>query len=288
MQGIICVNKPRGWTSFDVVNKIKHIYNTSKVGHLGTLDPMAEGVLPVAIGRATKLFDYYLKKSKSYIAEFEFGRETDTLDNDGKTILTTDIIPSKEEITKILPNFLGEIMQTPPKYSAVKINGRRAYDLARKDIDFEIKPKPVKIDNFICTKQISPTTFEFVIDCSAGTYIRSLARDVAKMLNTVATMTKLMRVRSGEFELKDVKTIEEVEANPPGVIIPLKTVLKSLPRIQVNEQNLFRLENGVKIQMEQLSSEISTIFVGDVLFGIGKIVDGRLVVTTRLYEGEKE
>lgn len=288
MQGIVCVNKPQGWTSFDVVKKIKRIYNTPKVGHLGTLDPMAEGVLPVAIGRATKLFDYYLKKDKSYLAEFEFGRETDTLDNDGKTILTTDIIPSETEINQVLPKFLGKIMQTPPKYSAVKIDGRRAYDLARKELDFELKSKPVEIHNFTCTRQVSSTTFEFMIECSAGTYIRSLARDVAKKLNTVATMTKLVRVRSGNFELKNSKTIEEIESNPLEAIIPLKTVLKSLPTIQVGSHNLSRLENGVKIKMEQLSSEISTIFVGDILFGIGEIVDGRLIVTTRLFEGEEE
>lgn len=288
MQGIVCVNKPLGWTSFDVVKKIKRIYNTTKVGHLGTLDPQAEGVLPIAIGRATKLFDYYLKKSKSYIAEFEFGRETDTLDSEGEVVAFSQVIPSIEEINQVLPTFLGEIMQTPPKYSAVKINGRRAYDLARKDIDFEIQPKPVVIEKLVCTKQVSPSTFEFVIDCSAGTYIRSLARDIARALNTVATMTKLVRVRSGSFELRNSKTIEEIEQNPLDALTPLEEVLKSLPRIRLDIKTLPRLVNGVKIKTTQSSSEISIIYVGDILFGIGKIDNSQLLITTRLYEGEKK
>lgn len=288
MQGIVCVNKPLGWTSFDVVKKIKYIYNTTKVGHLGTLDPQAEGVLPIAIGRATKLFDYYLKKSKSYIAEFEFGRETDTLDREGEVVASSQVIPSIKEINQVLPTFLGEIMQTPPKYSAVKINGRRAYDLARKDIDFEIQPKPVVIEKLVCIKQVSPSTFEFVIDCSAGTYIRSLARDIARALNTVATMTKLVRVRSGDFELENSKTIEEIEQNPLDALTPLKKVLKSLPRIRLDIKTLPKLVNGAKIKTTQTSSEISTIYVGDILFGIGKIDNSQLLIKIRLYEGEKE
>ena len=286
MQGIVIVNKPKGWTSFDVVNKIKRIFNTSKVGHLGTLDPMAEGVLPVAIGKATKLFDYYLNKTKSYVAEFEFGYETDTLDSEGKAINKSDVIPTISQINIMVGKLTGQIMQTPPKYSAIKINGKRAYSLARQNIEFEPTPKQVEIFKLNCTKQIQPNKFEFEIECSSGTYIRSIARDLAQLLGTYATMTKLTRIRSGNFYLNESKTITELELDPSKGILALERVLGDLPQIQVKEDKLPLLINGVQIKISNKSNQFSTIYVGDKLFGLGTVVDGKLVVKVRLYEGE--
>ena len=288
MQGIVCVNKPQGWTSFDVVKKIKKIFNTSKVGHLGTLDPMAEGVLPVAIGKATKLFDYYLQKTKTYIAEFEFGYETDTLDLEGERIASSNVIPTISQINEVLPDFIGKIMQVPPKYSAIKINGRRAYDLARKSVEFTLTAKEIEIFDIKCTKEISNTKFEFEINCSAGTYIRSIARDLAVALGSVATMTSLKRIRSGNFVINDCKTIEELEINPNSGLISLETALNDLPVMLLPSHKLQLIKNGVKVRVNiKPENTLSRIYVENELLGVGEIVDGQLQLNIRLYEGEK-
>ena len=201
MQGIVNVYKPKGWTSFDVVNKLKRVYSTSKIGHLGTLDPMAEGVLPVALGKATKLFDFYLKKTKVYEAEFEFGYETDTLDAYGEVIQTSPNLPTLEEIKKATEKFLGKIKQVPPAFSAVKINGKRAYDLARNKEEFTISAKEVEVFKFDCLGKLAGNKYSFIIECSAGTYIRSLARDIAKALGSCGYVGALRRTKVGKFEL---------------------------------------------------------------------------------------
>lgn len=287
MQGIVCVNKEKGWTSFDVVKKIKRIFNTSKVGHLGTLDPMAEGVLPVAIGKATKLFDLYLHKTKEYIAEFEFGYETDSLDLEGTIINRSKIIPTKEQVGNALPKFIGKQMQVPPKYSAIKINGRRAYDLARKDIDFSPEAKEIEIHNISCLEQVSQSKFKFQIECSAGTYIRSIARDLARELNTVATMTALSRTRAGSFDITTSKTIAEIEETPESNLISLDIALGDLPLMILPQAKERLVKNGVKIRVNnQTENQLSRVYIQDELIGVGEIIDGQLQLHIRLYEGE--
>lgn len=286
MQGIVVVKKEEGWSSFDVVKKIKRIFNTSKVGHLGTLDPMAEGVLPVAIGKATKLFDYYLKKTKTYIADFEFGYETDTLDREGEVINNCNKIPTPQEIRNVLIEFIGKTMQTPPKFSAVKINGKRAYSLARENKEFEIKPKEIEIRKLELLEQLSNSKFRILIDCSAGTYIRSLCRDIAYKLNSCATMTKLERVRSGNFTLENARTVSEIEKNPQEKVISITEALSHLPKINLDEKYFEKLKNGVKITLNK-DAELSTVFVGNILFGLGEIKNKSLVLYSRFYEGEE-
>lgn len=286
MQGIVVVNKPKGWSSFDVVKKIKRIFNTSKVGHLGTLDPMAEGVLPVAIGRATKLFDFYLTKTKTYIAEFEFGYETNTLDAEGEIITRTSKIPTKNEVEEILKSFIGKIMQTPPKFSAVKINGKRAYLLARENIDFVIKPKEIEIFNLELVEQINKTTYKILIDCGAGTYIRSLGRDIAYKLDSLATMTRLTRIKSGNFTLEQAQDLNIIENEPLKYLISTTKSLESLPKIQLEAKYLSKLLNGVEIKLKRRKSELISIYVEEKLFGIGQINNSILKIHTRLYEGE--
>lgn len=286
MQGIVVVNKPKGWSSFDVVKKIKRLFNTSKVGHLGTLDPMAEGVLPVAIGKATKLFDLYLKKQKVYIAEMEFGYETDTLDAEGEIIQTTNNIPTPEQLTATLTEFIGKTMQTPPKYSAVKINGKRAYLLARENKEFEIGSKEITISSLELLELISPTKFKIAINCGAGTYIRSLVRDIAYKLGSVATMTKLVRVQSGNFSINDARTIAEIENNPKNALIPTAKALENIPRIELKSDCLNKLINGIKVRVEGENRGPICVYVGEALFGIGEIENNFLKINARLYEGE--
>ena len=209
-KGIIPINKPKDWTSFDVVNKLKYKVKPLKVGHLGTLDPMATGVLLVTVGKATKLFDLMQEKTKTYVATFEFGYLTDTLDATGTTTETTESIPTKEEILSVLPKFIGKIDQIPPKYSAKSVNGVRAYDLARQNIEFELKPKIVEIFNLnLLSYENGSLTLE--ISCGSGTYIRSIGRDLAKEVNSLATMTSLTRTKVGNFALEDCVKIENLD-----------------------------------------------------------------------------
>lgn len=247
-KGIIAINKPSGWTSFDVVNKIKHMVKPLKTGHLGTLDPMATGVLLVTIGKATKLFDLMQEKKKTYLATFEFGYLTDTLDITGKITENCEHIPTKQEIEDILPKFVGKISQIPPKYSAKSIGGKRAYELARNNIEFEIKPKVVEIYaiNLISYKE-KQLTLE--IECGSGTYIRSIGRDIAEQLNTFATMTALERRKVGNFDVNNCHKIENLQ-NIDNLMAPIKEIL-SYKTLNLSHDKVSKLLNGQTINIEK-------------------------------------
>ena len=227
MRGILLVNKRQGWTSFDAVNFCKKVFNTREVGHLGTLDPMATGVLAVTVGSANKLFDMFLNKTKTYVAEFTFGYSTDTLDAEGEIQDRCDVIPSLEQIESVLPVFTGEIEQIPPKYSAKKIGGKKAYDLAREGKEFELKPCKVTIYNL---KIIDYTNgiLKLEIECGSGTYIRSLGRDIALKLNTLAAMTSLVRTRLGAWNIDDCIDIKDnTNEYIKSRILPIDSVFNS-------------------------------------------------------------
>lgn len=249
MLGFLNINKPSGITSNAVVQKVKKKFHIKKIGHLGTLDPMASGVLPLAIGKATRLFDYSLKKDKGYIATFEFGYLTDTLDATGKVIDTTDVIPSIDAIRRVTQTMLGVQAQIPPNYSAKNINGKRAYDLARTGVEFELKPKEIKIHKFELIKQIDDRTFVFNIECSSGTYIRSIGRDLGQKLGSMATMTALQRTMAGAFNLSTATDLDDLLAmeSVDGVLISPDEVFKTLDIIVVTGNEFERLKNGIKL-----------------------------------------
>ena len=242
--GIIPINKPSGWTSFDVVNKIKHMVKPLKVGHLGTLDPMATGVLLVTVGKATKLFDLMQEKQKTYIAEFEFGKLTDTLDITGEVIDTKPVENiSLDELSSVCSNFVGEINQIPPKYSAKSINGKRAYELARNNVDFEIPAKKVKVFG-IKVLDFNGKTFKLEIECGSGTYIRSIGRDIAQKLGTVATMTSLIRTKVGLIDIENAHDISKIDKdNIANFLIKLDEIL-NYPIFECDDKQSFRLLNG--------------------------------------------
>ena len=228
MRGILLVNKRQGWTSFDAVNFCKRVFGTCEVGHLGTLDPMATGVLAVTVGSATKLFDMFLNKAKTYVAEFTFGYSTDTLDAEGQIESKCDIMPTLEQIESVLPDFVGTIQQMPPKYSAKKINGKKAYNLAREGKEFELKPSKVTIHN-LKILGYDGKTLKLEIECGAGTYIRSLGRDIAFKLGTLATMTSLVRTELGGWNIEDCIDIKDndnqtIQAN----LLPIDSVFSRL------------------------------------------------------------
>lgn len=240
MLGFYVVNKKANMNSTKVVSIIKKC-TKEKCGHLGTLDPLAEGVLPVAVGKATKLFDWFLSKDKLYYAEAEFGKETDTLDLAGKIIKTDDKIIKKMQIDNILPKFTGKIMQIPPRYSAVNINGKRAYDLSREGKEFEISAKPIEVYSIKCDS-IFFNKFSFVIHASAGTYVRALIRDIAYSLNTVATTTCIKRLRSGTFKLEDACNIEDIQ-NGKAKLMSIDKALTIEKKI-IDDDLFFKLVNG--------------------------------------------
>ena len=201
--GFLCINKPTGVTSFEVVSSVKRSIGIKHVGHLGTIDKAGAGVLPIAVGSATKFFDYFLTKDKEYIAYFKFGSETDTLDSYGTITKISNKIITKKELENAAKTFLGKSMQEPPMFSAVKVNGRRASDRAIDGENLELKKREIEIFSFDILDQIQTNLFVVKIACSAGTYIRSIVRDIAKKMGTVGTMVAIIRTKSGEFNISN-------------------------------------------------------------------------------------
>lgn len=244
MNGIIVVNKKSGYTSRDVVNIISKILGTKKVGHTGTLDPIAEGVLIVCIGKCTKLCDYFTSNMKEYLAEFELGYETDTLDNTGNITKKSNKIVNKEEIIKVINSFKGEYNQEVPKYSAVKINGKKLYEYARNNIEVPLPTRLVNIKEI----EILNINNNIKIRCivSKGTYIRSLIRDIGNKLGTYATMTRLIRTKQGEFDIKNSYTIEDINNNNYK-LYTISEIFNNYPKINMNAELYKKISNGVII-----------------------------------------
>ncbi len=272
MKGLININKPKDWTSFDVVNFVKHKLKTKQVGHLGTLDPMATGVLVVTVGSATKIFDMFLNKSKTYLAEFEFGYLTDTLDATGERTKTTQNIPTLQEIQDVLPQFVGDIMQLPPQYSAKKVNGKKACDVARNGEQIELKPCQIHIEK-INILSYKDQKLKLEIECGAGTYIRAIGRDIADLLNSLATMTTLVRTKVGNFELTDSIEIKKDDSFTFD-LLPLDVVFKDLDRID-DDQLAFRLLNGQTVKTD-LKQGKYRLYYGGEFVAICKVFDGKI------------
>lgn len=247
--GIINVNKPAGWTSQDVCTKLKHVLHIKKIGHTGTLDPMATGVLPVCVGKATRIIEYYDRDTKSYHASMKLGTTTDTLDITGKIIETAGYSDVTENaVREAFKAYTGHVMQIPPKYSALKIDGKRAYDLAREGKSFEIKPREIIIyRNSLARIDLGKGEIEFDVTCSKGTYIRTICDDIGRELGCGAVMTALTRTASGYFRIEDSHTIEEIagETDPlDTMMIPADITLEKLGKILLNDNRITAFLNG--------------------------------------------
>ena len=236
--------KPTMMTSFEVVNAVKKTLKEKKVGHLGTLDPAASGVLPIAVGKATKFFDYFLKKDKEYVALVNFGVETDTLDAFGKVLSKTTADFSIKDLQDTIKTFTGKIRQIPPRYSAVKIGGEKAYDLARKGLEIDLKPREIEIFSIEILEQKTSAQYLFKVHCSAGTYIRTLFDDIAQKLGTHATTVAIIRAKSGAFDISDAQTLDEFKANPK--LHEITEVIKK-PEIDVDDELAKKFINGQKV-----------------------------------------
>lgn len=289
MDGIILINKEKGCTSHDVVNKVKHIFN-EKVGHTGTLDPNATGLLPILVGKGTKLSAYLINHDKEYEVTLKLGIKTDTADSEGKVINEQKVdnsIMQSEKIVKVLDSFIGKQMQTPPIYSAIKINGKKLYEYARKNIEVEIEPRQIEIfsiqldeinedEKIIC----------FTVKCSKGTYVRSLCEDIAERLGTIGYMKELNRVKVGIFDIKNSIKIEELENNKDNEDF-LKRNLISIEELFIKlygENNTIFLSdgklnlflNGVKLKYSLKNGDYRIYNEKNEFIGIGSIQNSQL------------
>lgn len=274
MNGFINVIKPVGISSAGVVAKVKRALKCD-AGHMGTLDPMATGVLPVALGKTCRLFNYLIDKEKSYVAEFVFGYETDTLDKTGKVTATVEKEVKEEDVKRVLPDFIGEKEQIPPKYSAKCVGGAKGYALARKGIDFELKPKTVSIFG-LDVISYENNRLKIKIDCGGGTYVRSLGRDIAYALGTVATMESLDRTKSGVFEYSNGVTLEEFlsSTDKEKYILPADLPL-TFDKIYLDGENAKRLKDGLPRWCKKPEG-LYAVYSPQGILCIGEVKDGNL------------
>ena len=281
MTGFINVNKAQGASSAQEVSKIKWLTKTP-CGHMGTLDPMASGVLPVAIGNAARLFDYFLSKNKTYVATFKFGVNSDTLDITGTITSEGGRIPTTEEIEGVLSEFCGEIEQLPPKYSAKCINGKRGYQLARDGVEFELAPKKVTIHSIKLVEKISEDEYSFEIECGGGTYIRSIARDLGIRLKTSAIMSALVRTKSGIFTIENaVCTYNLTPQNFSDFLIKTEDVL-SFDSIYPSKSEAKKLLNGLTVPCNRADGIYKFFDTDGNFYGLAEVKQNVLKVRTKL------
>lgn len=257
MDGVININKPLGMTSHDVVSRLRRILGIKKIGHTGTLDPDASGVLPMCIGKGTKLAEYLTATDKCYMAQMTLGAFTDTQDGSGEILESFSVDVSEEEIINAVNSFIGEIEQIPPMYSAIKINGKKLYELAREGKSIEREARKVTINDIeIKGIDLKEKKVDMLVSCSKGTYIRTLCNDIGARLGCGGYMSALERTKSGRFSIENSFKLDEIESMTEkadfGFMMPLSEVLSEYKKIVLAEKNAKRLQNGIKINVEGL------------------------------------
>ena len=273
MDGIIIINKPKNCTSHDIVRKAKKVFN-EKVGHTGTLDPNATGVLPLLVGKGTQIAKYIINHDKIYEAVLKLGEKTDTADIEG-SILETKKVPEEslktEKVKQVLNSFIGKQEQTPPIYSAIKVRGKKLYEYARKGDNVEIKPRQIEIYNMeLIEIDVQNKTIKFKVECSKGTYIRTLCENIAEKLDTVGYMKDLNRTKVGEFSIDDSIKIEELENGEYNNFITIEEYFKNYENINLNEKKLQLFLNGVQLTLN-FEDGIYKIYYDNKFIGIGTI-----------------
>jgi tRNA pseudouridine55 synthase len=251
VNGWLILDKPQGLNSTRAVSRVKHLFNAQKAGHAGTLDPLATGVLPIALGEATKTVPFVMDGSKAYRFTIVWGAETDTDDSDGTVTERCDKRPSRTEIEDVLPRFSGTISQLPPRYSALKVDGARAYDLARENEEFELQPRDVTIDRLSLVEIPDPDHAVLEAECGKGTYVRSLARDIGRVLGALGHVGALRRTRVGPFDEAiaiPLATLETVETDGlPGTLLPVEMALAEIPSLNLSSSDAARLRTGQSV-----------------------------------------
>ena len=249
MNGIVIIDKPQEWTSNDVVSRLRRVFNTRRIGHGGTLDPMATGVLPVFVGRATRGVEFFEHAEKTYETVLRFGLTTDTEDTTGKTITEQEVSLTEADVLAVLPKFRGDILQVPPMYSALKINGQKLYDLARKGREVERQPRPITIHELELL-DFDGQNARLRVRCSKGTYIRTLCKDIGEALGCGGCMAELRRVQAGEYTLEGsvplrrLLDISEAGEDVEHFLRPVDSMFASVPKMTLTEANARRVRNG--------------------------------------------
>lgn len=288
ISGVLIINKHEGVTSHRIISACRKLFDTSRIGHTGTLDPMATGVLPVLIGRAAKASDYVMAHDKEYLCEMKLGLTTDTEDITGEVLTTCGDIPSEEDVVAACKSFLGKISQVPPMYSAVKIGGRKLVDIAREGGEVERAPREVEIYS-LDVKKVSDDTYSILVACSKGTYIRTLCSDIGKKLGCGAVMSSLVRTRTGKFTLADCVTIEELEnmtfEDRLKLPKPVESLFMDLAEITVPDFYAKLLRGGTELFQKKLKVDIAEgqlIRIRNrgefIALGRGAIIDGVPVI----------
>ena len=285
MNGILIINKEKGCTSHDIVYKVKKIFN-EKVGHTGTLDPLAEGALPILIGKGTLCSKYLINHDKKYVVNLALGQKTETADLEGK-IIEEKNIPDKSltqsKIEKVLKSFIGKQQQMPPIYSAIKVNGKKLYEYARKGQNVEIKPREIEIyDIKLMNIDAQKKQIQFEVFCGKGTYIRSLCEDIAEKLETVGYMENLKRIQVGDFKIEESSKIQELEENKEDTkyleskIISVEEIFKNKEKIKLDDRKMQLFLNGVKITQNQENDIYRIYDKNEKFIGIG-IIQNKLL-----------
>ena len=292
VNGWVCLDKPYELGSTDAVSKVRRLFDAQKAGHAGTLDPLASGILPIALGEATKTVPFMMEAEKVYRFTINWGVSTDSVDREGEIIGRSDVRPPVEAVRAALPAFVGEIDQTPPRFSAIKVDGQRAYDLAREGADFELESRRVTIHSAEVTDAPDADHVELTIRTGKGVYVRSLARDLAVMLGAEGHVSALRRERVGPFSVENAVTLDFLtdlvhrDAALEG-LLPVATALDDIPELAVTDQDAFSLRQGRPIvllprQVETLKSRLRdgsrtvSAFQGQTLVALGQMRAGRL------------
>jgi len=281
IDGWLVIDKALNIGSTSVVSRLKHILKPAKIGHAGTLDPLATGVLPIALGNATKLIPYVMDGTKIYDFQVTWGSETETDDAEGQVTSTSSSRPTEAEIRAILPSFIGVIEQVPPAYSALKVAGQRAYALARKGQEVQLSARAIKIEDLHLLR-FNQDSADFRVVCGKGTYVRSLGRDIGRKLGCLGHITVLRRMACGPFRIEDSVSIEQVESGCP--VLPISSALKQMKTVDCTDTEQLRLQQGQRLRISDFSSRLSAVTKEEVVclvyqghpFGLGKIMNGAL------------
>lgn len=262
MNGVININKPLGITSHDVVYRLRKLLSIKKIGHTGTLDPDASGVLPMCIGRATKVADMLTAQDKQYVAEVTLGSATDTLDKTGTVTETAEVNVTKADILKAVAEFVGDIEQIPPMYSAIKVDGKKLYELAREGVEIERKPRQVQIDAIeVLDIDLNAGRFSMKIDCSKGTYIRTLCDDIGRRLGCFAHMSALERTKSGRFDISESYTLEQIEEmfgnGDLSFFAPVDAVFEEYPKLTLSSRKAKKMCNGTRVSVQGIEDGVT-------------------------------
>lgn len=283
MNGILVIDKPQDWTSHDVVGKLRGICKERRIGHSGTLDPLATGVLVVFIGRATRAVEFAENDEKEYLAGLRFGIRTDTADITGTILEQTDQRPERARVSEAISSFCGEIEQIPPMYSAIKLNGQKLYQLARKGQVVERKPRKVTIFRIDIVEENNEDLLLDVV-CSKGTYIRTLCEDIGQKSSCPACMSSLRRIRAGRFTIEDSHSLEEVAEDPEKYLLPVDSLFYDLPAIKASENQEKVIRNGGAYSLDVPEGNYRVYSSNEEFLMLGEVAEGQMKTIKSFFE----